>query len=117
VDVLPGEGSLLCQLPRADASSTPSCLPWQVDLLVAHLAKIHRLRDIDFSALREAARGMAGLSVPVNTQVMCEGEQGDAFYVVLNGKLAVTQTLPGNNGHRYRLPSHSAPLLTLPPPH
>ena len=57
---------------------------------VHELARIGLLAELPGERLAQLARAMRRETVPAGTGVVTEGDEGDRFYVVLGGLLAVT---------------------------
>jgi ATP-binding cassette, subfamily B, bacterial len=57
---------------------------------VTELARVGLLQELPGEKLTQLARNMRRLDVPSGSPVLLEGEEGDHFYVVLRGMLAVS---------------------------
>ena len=62
------------------------------------LARIELLADLPGETLAKLGERMSRENVPPGRTVVAEGEDGDRFYVVLGGMLAVTQRDRGERG-------------------
>ena len=58
-------------------------------------SRVGLLAELPGQTLRRLSDRMERESIPAGTEVMREGEDGDRFYVVLSGMLAVTQEAQG----------------------
>ena len=62
------------------------------------LSRIGLLATLSGETLAKLAQSMTREEVPAGTTVVSEGEEGDRFYVVLNGMLSVSQRDRGQQG-------------------
>lgn len=69
--------------------------PRESPATVNELARISLLKGLPGEALTRLARVMRREDVAAGARVVTEGEQGDRFYVVLQGMLAVSQSSLG----------------------
>jgi CRP-like cAMP-binding protein len=62
------------------------------------LSRIGLLATLSGQTLAKLAQNMTREELPAGAKVIGEGEEGDRFYVVLSGMLAVTQETRGKQG-------------------
>lgn len=62
------------------------------------LSRIGLLATLPGETLARLAQNMVREDIPAGAGVLSEGENGDRFYVVLSGMLAVSQTSRGTQG-------------------